>query len=135
MSILCLHWAAEVRESDEASPTLVEVLADNRAIPIPTGPSYSDNFVTGLALDFTSSGTVPHPNPEREDVAGAPVLAVATSDGVLRFYRFADTEKPLEGLLAAPKELPREAPAFSAGGGDVEGAVLPPLHVFCAKQK
>jgi len=123
---------AEVGETHEAPPTLVEVLAGNRAITIPTGPAYSDNFVTGLALDFTAPGGVPHPNLEREDVAGSPLLAVATSDGVLRFYRFASTEKSLEGVVTPPLELIREAPAFATGQ---EGAFLRLPGLSCDLQE
>ena len=100
-------------------PALLDVVEDNRALKVPAGQDYSDNFIVGMALDFTSPGAVPHPNPEKEDLEGAPLLILATSDGVLRFYRFANTAKSVEGVVRTPLILKR--PSFLPPAGAVQG--------------
>ena len=47
-----------------------------------------------------------------QDVEGAPLLLVATSDGLLRFFRLACTDKPLDGVLMEPQPLQRLSPAL-----------------------
>ena len=101
---------AEIDQEGKESPKYLEILADSRALKIPAGPNYSDNFIVSMGLDFTSPGSVPHPNPEREDLKGAPLLLIATSDSVLRFYRLGNTTKSLEGVMRSP--LPLKRPTF-----------------------
>ena len=100
---------AEVDVKGKEPPKFLEILVDNRALKVPAGPDYTDNFVVGLGLDFTSPGSLPHPNPEKEDLAGAPLLLLATSDSALRFYRFANTQKSLDGIMCSPSPLKRPA--------------------------
>lgn len=86
------------------------------AITIPAGPDYSDNYVVGLAVDLTALGAVPHLSPEKSDLEGAPLLAVATSDAVLRLYRLASTAKPVQGVLAPALPLIELLPPVRASG-------------------
>ena len=47
-----------------------------------------------------------HPNPEKGDVAASPVLIVATSDGVLRFFTLGSTSPHDSCIVQAPKPAP-----------------------------
>ena len=85
---------------------MLEALSAATAIQIPAGPDFTENHVLGMAFDFTYSVSVPHPNPEKVPLLGAPLLLIATSDGVLRFYRFGSTTKGIQGVITAPKILP-----------------------------
>ena len=79
--------------------------------------------MVGLAVDLTALGPVPHLSPEKSDLEGAPLLAVATSDAVLRFYRLASTAKSLQGVLAPALPLVELLPAISAIGNTHARAV------------
>lgn len=109
-----LHAGLDI--DGKGTPAVLEILADNRAIKVPAGPDYTDNFVVGLALDYTSPGAVPHPNPEKEDLNGAPLLLIATSDSMLRCYRFANTGKSLAGVMRTPLILRRPSSLPPAQG-------------------
>lgn len=90
------------------------------AVLLPFGPGDSNNFVVGLGVDLTCQEPVHHPNPEKPDLEGAPLLAVATSDQVLRFYRFASTYKPLEGVLGPALPLIQRLPVLQAAAAQGE---------------
>ena len=91
---------------------------EQQAIKIPGGPNFSDNYVLGMALDFTCLQKVHHPNIEKPDLLGAPVLVIATSDGVLRFYSFGNTDKSTEGLLAPAREPCKPDLPFARSSGE-----------------
>lgn len=66
----------------------VGVTEDQLAIRIPFGLDDADNYVLGLALDRCYREDIPHPlDPLAPDIPSCPTLMVATTDGVLRFYR------------------------------------------------
>lgn len=96
---------------------LLEAIGPTTAIQIPAGPDFQENHILGLAMDFTILDTVPHPNPEKEDLPGAPLLAVATTDGLLRFYRFGSTVKGIDGVIAPSCTLPESSIPAAAHSG------------------
>ena len=71
------------------------------------------HMCAGLALDMTSTQVpVPHPlDAEADDLAPAPMLLAATSDGKLRFYTAGHLRRPMQGVVRPPTPLP-PAPAL-----------------------
>eukprot|EP00775_Hariotina_reticulata_P007945 gene7945-8143_t len=69
-----------------------------------------ENFVVGLAVDYSNQEPIPHPTDvEKPDVPASCILAVATVDGVLRLYRLANFMKDT-GLARAPAQVPAALP-------------------------
>ncbi|KAK9815356.1 hypothetical protein WJX72_002240 [[Myrmecia] bisecta] len=84
----------------------VAVTDEATAIRIPFAMDDADNFVVGLGLDLTSSQVeVPHVSPEHGSLPPAPLLLVATSDGVLRLFTFGSVRRDMRGLVQAPLPL------------------------------
>ncbi len=58
-------------------------------------------------------------------ISGAPLLVVATSDGVLRFFNFGHINKSLEGVIKPARQLVRALPTLvKAGPGAGLGKIL-----------
>lgn len=117
MKLICC--CTEVDPRGGQPPRTVEVLGQGAALTIPGGLDYSDNFVVGMGVDATVPGAVPHPNPEKADVPAAPLLVIATSDAVLRFFRFACTARNSQAIIHPPRPLPRVAPTPPAATGQL----------------
>lgn len=65
-------------------------------------------------MDFTSTGVeVLPPDPESPPLEASPVLLVATSDEVLRFFTFGHLSKFTKGLVAAPLPLKEIQPRLA----------------------
>jgi hypothetical protein len=66
----------------------------------------------GLGFDLTSCEVeVWDPDPEKGQLKASPVLLVATSDGVLRFFTFSHSQKALtQQIVAPPMEYSLPAP-------------------------
>ncbi|BDA49876.1 probable nuclear pore complex protein NUP98B at C-terminar half [Coccomyxa sp. Obi] len=93
----------------------IDVTEDWSAIRIPSAMDYSDNYVTGLGIDFTSTDIhVMPPDPEASALPPSPVLLVATSDSALRLFTFAHMTKPTEGIVAPALPLSDALPLMVA---------------------
>ncbi|KAL6765830.1 hypothetical protein V8C86DRAFT_3021642, partial [Haematococcus lacustris] len=92
-------------------PSQLQVTHNNLRIALPNGPGGADNYVLGLALSTTVDlGPLPHPlSPERPDLAAPPLLLIATSDAVLRFYALGHQQHQAS-LLHTPQPLPASGP-------------------------
>ncbi|KAJ9509062.1 hypothetical protein QJQ45_001551 [Haematococcus lacustris] len=92
-------------------PSQLQVTHNNLRIALPNGPGGADNFVLGLAFSTTVDlGPLPHPlSPERPDLAAPPLLLIATSDAVLRFYALGHQQHQAS-LLHTPQPLPASGP-------------------------
>ncbi|KAK9835807.1 hypothetical protein WJX74_008389 [Apatococcus lobatus] len=109
-------------ELDETAPTHIQVTGEKSAIRIPNAGD-EENFICGLAMDFTSTGVdVPHLDPEKDDLQASPVLLVATVDGILRFYTFSHTDKTSGRLVQPPRSITSISPELLASG--TEGTQL-----------
>lgn len=90
----------------------MSVTEDKLAIRIPLGPDDEDNYIVGLALDTTSQQQVHHPTDNtKDDLPACPTLLVATTDAVLRFYRFGHLQQQ-QSYNVQPVQLPAAAPAW-----------------------
>jgi hypothetical protein len=90
----------------------VSVTEDKLAIRIPLGPDDEDNYIVGLALDTTSQQQVHHPTDNtKDDLPACPTLLVATTDAVLRLYRFGHLQQQ-QSYNMQPVQLPAAAPAW-----------------------
>ena len=74
-----------------------------------------------MALDLTSTQvSVPHPSPDQEDVGPSPVLCLATSDQVFRFFSLGSRERATPPCVAAPRGVPSppevQQPVQPSGG-------------------
>ena len=69
-----------------------------------------------MALDLTSTEvSVPHPSPDQEDVGTCPVLCLATSDGLFRFFSLGSRDRAAPPCVAPPRPFPTP-PAVRALG-------------------
>jgi hypothetical protein len=90
----------------------VSVTHDKTAIRIPLGPDDEDNYIVGLAMDTTSQQQIHHPlDNTNPDLPAFPTLLVATTDAMLRFYRFGHLQQQ-QSPNAQPVQLPAAAPAW-----------------------
>ncbi|GAX83523.1 hypothetical protein CEUSTIGMA_g10948.t1 [Chlamydomonas eustigma] len=94
------------------SPLEVMVTSDKTRIALPSGVDGADNFVVGLAVDYSyDTGPLPHPeNPEAPDLVPTPLLIVCTSDGVFRFYCFGHIHRQ-DNLTTPPLPVPPHLPS------------------------
>ena len=70
---------------------------------------------TGLGMDLTAVGVkVQPPDPEDDPLPPAPLLVVATSDGVLCLFTFSHLSRPTQGIVRQPLPLQAAQPVLAS---------------------
>ncbi|KAL0040303.1 hypothetical protein WJX77_002783 [Trebouxia sp. C0004] len=99
-----------------ASPKSLELEA-NMAIDYQEGSM--DNFITGLALDLTSTDVeVPHPIIDMAPLPAMPLVLITTADHKLQLWSFISTKLPTDTLIKPPLPVPAP-PAFTIVAANV----------------